>query len=273
MSGTDDLAAATRRIWDENASFWDERMADGNDFHLDLVRPAVERLLAVRAGETVLDVGCGNGLFSRRLAELGANVVALDVSEKMIERAQARGDGQGRVAYRVVDATREEALDGLGAGSYDAAVANMVLMDMPAIAPLAAALSRLLRPTGRFVFAVSHPSFNTTGSTLAMERVERDGEPEILHAVKVFRYASLAPAKGVAVVGQPVFQYYFDRPLAALLGPFLASGFVLDGLEEPVLPPGPHPQARDPHLWDAYREMPPVLAARLRPGSRAGVSP
>jgi SAM-dependent methyltransferase len=271
MADEDDLAEATRRVWDQNAAFWDERMGEGNDFHLELVRPAVERLLAVRAGERLLDVGCGNGLFARRLADLGAQVVACDVSSEMIERARARGDSGGRVSYRVADATREGDLVAPGEPAFDAAVANMVLMDMPEIAPLAGALARVLRPGGRFVFAVPHPCFHTTGTSVVMEHLERHGAIVTELAVKVSRYRHLGPAKGVAIIGQPVLQYYFDRPLAALLAPFLAAGFALDGLEEPTFAER-SPAGATPSLWDAYREVPPVLAARLRaPLATAGV--
>jgi 2-polyprenyl-3-methyl-5-hydroxy-6-metoxy-1,4-benzoquinol methylase len=47
-------------------------------------------LLKVRPGEGVLDVACGNGVFSRRLAELGAAVVAIDFSIKFVRLARAK---------------------------------------------------------------------------------------------------------------------------------------------------------------------------------------
>ncbi len=257
----EDLAAAAGRVWDRNAAFWDSRMGEGNDFHLQLVRPASERLLAIVPGERVLDVGCGNGLVARRLAELGARVLACDVSPKMIEAARTRGDGEGRIEYRVADATDEAQLRALGNGGVvDAAVANMVLMDIPTVEPLARALSALLRPGGRFVFAVSHPCFHTTGTRLVMEEELADGRTRICHGVKVTRYQSLAPARGVAIAGQPELQYYFDRPLGALLAPFFAAGLALDGLEEPVFAE----VEATATLWRAHTEIPPVLVARLR---------
>src|SRR4051794_6707697 len=86
----DALRHETRRIWDAKAEYWDARMGEGNQFQLVLVGPSSERLLAIRPGETVLDAGCGNGVFSRRLASLGARVVGTDVSERFLERARAR---------------------------------------------------------------------------------------------------------------------------------------------------------------------------------------
>jgi 2-polyprenyl-3-methyl-5-hydroxy-6-metoxy-1,4-benzoquinol methylase len=67
-----------RRAWDQNAEFWDLRMGEGNDFVELLIWPSVERLLALQSGERVLDIACGNGLTSRRMAATAASVVAID---------------------------------------------------------------------------------------------------------------------------------------------------------------------------------------------------
>src|SRR5438067_2306865 len=104
----------TQTLWDTKAEYWDELMGEeGNKFYSMLVRPAAEKLLEVKPGERVLDVACGNGVFARRLARLGARVVATDYSPKLLERARAR-DSQDSIEYRLVDATEEAQLLALG---------------------------------------------------------------------------------------------------------------------------------------------------------------
>jgi 2-polyprenyl-3-methyl-5-hydroxy-6-metoxy-1,4-benzoquinol methylase len=71
----------TRAAWNTNAEFWDERMAEGNDFFKMLVWPSTERLLGTVAGRRILDAACGNGVSSRKLAANGAHVVAFDFAE------------------------------------------------------------------------------------------------------------------------------------------------------------------------------------------------
>jgi len=85
-----ELNEETRAMWDQKASFWDERMGDGNDFHRLLVSPAAERLLNLQPGEMVLEIACGNGVFSRHMAQLGVCVIATDFSAQFLERARAR---------------------------------------------------------------------------------------------------------------------------------------------------------------------------------------
>lgn len=257
------LTAASRDLWDENAAFWDSAMGEGNEFQRVLLGPVTERLLAPRAGERLLDVACGNGVFARRLAALGAEVVATDYSARLLKLARAReSEHADRIDYRLIDATDEEQLLALGGGQFDGALCSMALMDMAEIAPLARALPRLLKPGGRFVFSVSHPCFNSTAVTKLIEETTRDNAVETTHAVKVSGYLHLPPARGIAIPGQPAPHYYFDRPLQTLLRDFFAAGLVLDALEEPAFAGQGAPER--PLAWANYREFPPVLVARLR---------
>ncbi|HYW28496.1 MAG TPA: class I SAM-dependent methyltransferase [Gaiellales bacterium] len=258
--GPSDLSADAVARWDRNAAFWDEQMGgDGNEFHLTLIRPAVERLLGDVDGRHVLEIACGNGLFARRLAALGATVLATDGSPEMLARARAHGSSG--IEYRLLDASDPAELSGLPESGFGAVVCNMALMDMAATEPLAAALPRLLDQGGRFVFSITHPCFNTSGVRLVRELEVVDGEPVERAGVVVTRYATAAVEEGIAIEGQPYKQLYFDRPLHALLEPFFAAGMVLDGIEEPAFPPG----ARSASMkWEMLPEIPPVLVCRLR---------
>ena len=259
------LIAEVRDIWDAKAAFWDERMGDGNQFQLELIGPAVERLLAVRASERILDVGCGNGVFSRRLAELGARVVAVDASARFLELARARSAALGdRIDYRLVDATDETQLLALGEGQFDGLVCNMVLMDMPVIDPILRAGRRLLAPGGRFVFTVQHPAFNSNAVNLCAETETRlDGQEVTRHAVKISDYLTVPAGKGTGMPGETHAHWYFHRPLHELFGACFQAGFVLDGLEEPALVTrNTNPSALS---WGNVPGIPPVLAARLTP--------
>ena len=72
-------------MWDTLAPYWDEQMQAGNTWQRGLIEPAVERLLGIAPGELVLEIACGNGVFARRMAELGACVLGTDFSEPMLD--------------------------------------------------------------------------------------------------------------------------------------------------------------------------------------------
>ena len=259
----DALNRQTQEIWNRNAEWWDEQTGEGNQFQKVLIGPATERLLALRPGERVLDIACGNGAFSRSMARLGAQVVAFDFSGRFLERAKARtNEHADRIDYRLVDATDEAQLLALG-DRFDAAVCTMALMDMATVEPLMSALSRLLKPGGRFVFSVLHPCFNSSrGIRQVVEQEDRDGELTTAYSVNVSNYIRPASWQGVGIPGQPTAHYYFHRPLSVLLSACFSAGFVLDGLEEPVFDDAE--ESARPLSWTNYKEIPPVLVARLR---------
>ncbi len=258
------LNRAVQETWDRIAAWWDERVGDaGNDFHQVLVAPATERLLALQPNEVVLDVACGNGQFSRRMAELGAHVVATDFSATFVDRAKARSHPDaGHIEYLVLDATDHTQLRALGSRRFDAAVCTMALMDMTAIYPLLAALSELLKSGGRFVFSVMHPCFNSLGTKMIVEEVNQDGTPVPLFAIKVVEYLRPSARQGIGIVGQPAPHYYFHRPLNMLFTRCFEAGFVLTGIEEPAFPAGV--ERTGILSWRNYEQIPPVLVARMR---------
>lgn len=263
MSRNQDENSQAQQAWNTNARFWDERMAEGNDFFNLLLWPAVEKLLRPAAGQRLLDVACGNGLTSRRLAQAGAMVTAFDFSQELINLAKQRG-GPEKIDYRVLDATDSDALAALGAGTFDGALCNMALMDMADISPLMRALALLLRPNGCFVFSVLHPCFNNPATVQMGELEDRSGALVTTYSVKTSRYLTPFTQAGLAMHEQPVPHLYFHRPLSALLAPGLEAGLVLDGMEERAFPPG-NSGGTTPLSWNGrFSEIPAALVIRMR---------
>ena len=258
------LNAESRDIWNTNAEAWDKRIGGGGGWQSTVIAPMVETMLDIQPGERVLDIACGNGIFSRRLAQLGAYVVAADFSAKLIELARQRTtEHTDQIEYHVADATDEAQLLAL-AGSddrrFDAAVCNNALMDMPVVEPLFRALARLLKPGGRFVFSVMHPCFNGLAVSRQAELPDYDTQPT--YSIKVSRYLSAEVTKGLAIGEQPMQQYYWHRPLHLLFNSAFSCGLVMDRLEEPALTAST--LTNNPFDWANY-DMPPLLFARLRP--------
>jgi len=120
---------------------WDpERYARNARFVSDLGAPVVE-LLAPQPGEGILDVGCGDGVLTRQLADLGCRVIGVDGSPQQVRAARALGldvavaDGQ-RLPFH---------------GGFDAVFSNAALHWMHDADAVIAGARRALRPGGRFV--------------------------------------------------------------------------------------------------------------------------
>ena len=262
-----------RELWNRKARFWDALHGErGNEFHRLLVEPSVLQLLRLRAGESVLDVGCGNGALARRLAREGAAVTAIDFSPAMIALARERDEASHTsIDYRVIDATDEAALLLLGARRFDTITCTMSFMDMPTIDPLFAAASQLLKPAGRFVFATMHPAFNSNKPVFLHDKEDRDGVVSEQYALKLRAYLAMPPVKGSGAPGEPTPHYYFHRSLSELLGAAFDAGFVLDALLEPTYEAEESASAASLD-WRRFRQFPPVLSGRLRLSQMDGLS-
>lgn len=109
--------------------------------------------IGIGAGTRVLDLGCGPGLYSNRLAAAGADVTGVDFSARSLDHARETApSGPGGVRY-----LHGNYLDTAIPGRYD--VALMIMCDFCALGPgqrghLLERLSTLLAPGGRFVFDV-----------------------------------------------------------------------------------------------------------------------
>ena len=262
---TSSLNEDVKDRWNRVADFWNERMGDdGNFFHRALVAPSQERLLDLKRDELVVEVACGNGQFTRRMAELGAKVVASDGVSRMVENAKARSvEHADRVEFSVIDVTDTDTLVALGERRFDAAVCTMALFDIADIEPLVKSLSRMLKVGGRFVFTILHPCFNSIPDLqMVAEKDFAEGKIATHYSLKFSRYITPSVDAAMAMPDQPVASYVIHRPLSEILSTCFAAGFVLDGIEEPVF--DDETPERGTIAWDDLREIPPVLAARMR---------
>jgi len=249
--------------WDTNAATWDEYMGDeGNSFFNLLCWPVLASFLDVQPDSAILDIACGNGLTSRRLAALGAQVTAFDFSANLIDKAKTRPNPGSRIDYHVMDATDETQLLSLGERHFDSALSNMALFDMPEIEPLFKALSKLLKPNSVFAFSLMHPAFNNPSVALMAEEWD-DGEIKTRYAVKVSRYMTQFQSSGNALRNQPKPQLYFYRPIKDYLNLAFQYGFILDGFDERSFS-SEVPQSAPLGWGGKFSEIPPALIARVR---------
>jgi SAM-dependent methyltransferase len=120
---------------------WDpERYARNARFVSDLGAPVVE-LLAPRAGERILDLGCGDGVLTAKLASMGCAVIGVDASAAQVDAARKLG-----VDARVMDGELLSFDTEFAAVFSNAALHWMRNPDM-----VIAGVRRALRPDGRFV--------------------------------------------------------------------------------------------------------------------------
>lgn len=127
-------AAARDQHWDP------ARYRKSGGFVPELGLPVVD-LLDPQPGERILDLGCGDGVLTRAIADLGADVVGLDRSVAQVAAARDLG-----LAVAVADGAALPVRQ-----AFDAVFSNAALHWMRNPAAVIAGVQRALRPGGRFV--------------------------------------------------------------------------------------------------------------------------
>ncbi|HEY6584556.1 MAG TPA: methyltransferase domain-containing protein [Gaiellaceae bacterium] len=194
------------------------------DFLSEVHEPGLEaaaRLLGRGSGR-LLDIGCGTGAHTARLAELGWQLLGVDVSADMLRLARERG-------LEVVQADARDLP--FGDRSFDAAVSLWTHTDVDEFVRVVAEVSRVLDPGAPFVYVGVHPAFVGPHSRFMFAR----GTPE-LHPgyLGEGRYDSEAPGVG-SPTGLRAKVGAAHLTLESFLNAFLSADLILESFEELAL--------------------------------------
>ena len=187
-------------------------------------------------GKSVIDIGCGEGRFSRILAKLGATVTGVDLTEPLIARARSlASEGEN---YIIGNA---ENLHGIDGDAYDLAVSYIVLVDLLDYRAAINAAYRVLRPGGRFVVCNIHPMRSSQPGGWI-----KKGDTKLFYPVDDYTHE-----------GPHEFTWWgktfvnMHRTLSSHIAAFLDAGFSLTALYEPT--PSAEELASNPTFDDEYR--------------------
>jgi len=129
----------------------------GGDLQRHVVAPAMLDMVGPVSGKDILDLYCGAGYLSRRLATMGANVTAVDTSDRLIGIAgEVDKREEHGIRYAVAEPTDLSVIED---SVFDDIVCNMGLMITRDLSGTIAELARLVKLGGRFIFSVLHPCF------------------------------------------------------------------------------------------------------------------
>jgi ubiquinone/menaquinone biosynthesis C-methylase UbiE len=136
---------------------FDHAHTQGADVQRYIVAPAMLEMIGQVNGSDVLDLYCGAGYLSRRLAALGANVTAVDSSEKFVGIAAEINKREGNgIRYAVAEPTDLSVIED---STFDDIVCNMGLLLARDLSGTVAELARLIKLGGRVIFSHVHPCF------------------------------------------------------------------------------------------------------------------
>ena len=253
-TGPAESARANRRWWDAEARNYQDEHGDflGDDDLLwcpEGLREADARLLGDVRDRDVLEVGCGAAQGARWLVREGARVTAFDVSYGQLLESRRLDARSGTTVARVVQADAQ-ALPFRDA-AFDVVVSAFGAI--PFIADSAGTMrevARVLRPGGRFVFSVTHPT-----------RWAFPDDPGPRGLTVQQSYFDRTPYVEVDAAGAASYVEH-HRTLGDRVRELVAAGLVLEDRVEPEWPEG---HAREWGQWSPLR-------GRLMPGTAVFVT-
>jgi ubiquinone/menaquinone biosynthesis C-methylase UbiE len=139
--------------WGGVAEWYGEYLDKTDTYQSKVILPNLIRMLDIKKGAAVLDLACGQGFFARELVKLGATVVGSDISTELIKNAKKN------VPHATFYASPASKLTFSKSARFDVVICVLALQNMDDLAPVFAEVKRVLKPGGRFVFVLNHPTF------------------------------------------------------------------------------------------------------------------
>ena len=211
--------------WGGVADWYKESLQKDDTYQQKVILPNVLRLLDVKPGMSVLDIGCGEGFFSRAIAEKGANVLGVDISQELIMAAEDQ-----TVPGSQYSVASSEKIEIAPDDTFDAAIIVLALQNIKDLDGTFKEAARVLKPNGALVMILNHPAFRIPKSSSWVwdeglkafgRRVDRYmSEQEI----PIDMHPGERGAKSLTVS--------FHRPMQVYVKALVKHGFAIAGMEE-----------------------------------------
>lgn len=148
-----------KKYWEANAEMWTMLSRRGYDVYRDYVNtPAFLKMLGDVKGLHGLDIGCGEGHNTRKIAERGALMTGIDLSGRFIYHAQQKEqEAPLHINYLTASGLNLPFNDEV----FNFCTGIMSLMDMPNHERAISETYRVLKKKGFFQFSITHPCFTT----------------------------------------------------------------------------------------------------------------
>jgi len=216
--------------WDSVATWYDGMVSDNDSYQEKVILPNLIRLMALSAGQKVLDLACGSGFFTAHFAKaVGAsNVAGVDVGKRLIDIAKKNNP---QATFHVAPAHN---LSALQSQFFDKIALILAIQNIAEINLMLAELGRVTKPTASVYIVMNHPAFRIPkrsswgfDDTTSTQYRRIDG---YLHESKTEIVMNPGVADKKASAAETTLS--FHRPLQYYSKLFASAGFAIARLEE-----------------------------------------
>jgi len=245
--------------WGKVASEYHGMVENSESYQSAVILPNLLRALGDIKGKKILDIGCGEGFFSREFFEKGATVLGVDVATEMIK--VAREESGKKIMYEVSPSDKLPFVDD---GMADVAVIVLAIQNIEKMHETFQECARVLKKGGMFVLVINHPSFRIPKHTSWLWDEELKMQSRRVDSYMSDSREKIDMDPGMKGDERKRFTYSFHRPLQGYVKALAKYGFMIDGLEEWISHKksqnGPRGKAED----IARKEFPMFMMIRAR---------
>jgi len=234
----DDLPEQAEEAYDEIAGWYSARKRGSYEFKIQL--PAILNLLGNLHGKSLIDIGCGPGVYSVEFAKRGANVLGVDISRKMLDKARNNAKMTNmKLTLQKADAHSLPYTD----DSFDVAVLILTILNSQMVEEAA----RVLKPGGLLLYSDTHPIIESKGKW----------EGNDIGAVRIVEDYFLQDKREWRIKPSPrrtITLKYYTRTIEQSVNMIADAGFKILRIVEPK--PGRDVKKSDPVHYDRCSRIP-----------------
>ena len=213
--------------WNKIATWYDSLVgSEGHRYHQQYAIPTVLKMLEIQQGETILDIGCGQGALAPYVYQKGGKYFGVDISPEMINNALKRHGKEGKFAVSAATKLSQASQD----INFESAVFLLSLQDMDHLDKAIYEASLVLKNNGKLVIFMLHPAFRIPRQSGWGEDKKRK---LIYRRVDRYKSESTIPLDtNVKEKGRGITSFFYHRPLQDYFDALNNSGFKIDKLTE-----------------------------------------
>ncbi len=242
--------------WGSVATWYDKHLENDDTYHAKVVFPNLARLVDIQKGQSLLELGCGQGYFLEKFFEKSELLTGVDIGIELIEIARKKNS---QIEYIAASADAPALLAGR---TYDRIIIVLALQNMKNINEVVSNISRLLADNGRAYVVLNHPAFRVPQYSGWSFDTEKNRQSRRVDAYLTSMEIDIDMNPGQA--DQKNTTTSFHRPLQVYSKAFSKNGLAITKLEEWIShkesQPGPRAIAEN----KARKEFPLFLCVELR---------
>ena len=228
--------------WGKVAGWYDSLLSGEGTYQKEVILPNLLRLMDVKAGDKVLDIACGQGFFSRALAEKGGEVTGVDISAELIKFAKEKAGKKEKYIVASADDFIKEITPlrpGSAGQGFDKALIVLAIQNIENLNGALAEAARALKPGGKLFLVLNHPAFRNPKHTAwgfdEKDKVQYRRVDEYLSESKTD--IDMTPGLNLNNPSTKLetgknFTISFHRPLQVYFNTLVKNGFLVGRLEE-----------------------------------------